>query len=211
MSHLDETRRRFMAHFATIGLSSTLLPGVLWAEMQQSGAQTINADMLKTALSLSGLEFSEADRATMVANANQSLTRWETQRKLKIPDDISPPFHFSTIVPGIDVNRTKQPFRMSDAPPLKRPANVEDMAFWPVRHLAELIKTKQVTSAELTQMYLARMHKYNPKLNCIVTFLDELGLAQAKQADAEIAAGKYRGPLHGIPWGAKDILSLIHI
>ena len=117
MSHLDETRRRFMAHFATIGLSSTLLPGVLWAEMQQSGAQTINADMLKTALSLSGLEFSEADRATMVANANQSLTRWETQRKLKIPDDISPPFHFSTIVPGIDVNRAKQPFRMSDAPP----------------------------------------------------------------------------------------------
>jgi Asp-tRNA(Asn)/Glu-tRNA(Gln) amidotransferase A subunit family amidase len=71
-----------------------------------------------------------------------------------------------------------------------------------------LIKTKQVTSVELTQMYLSRLHRYNDKLNFVVTFLDELGMAQAKQADAAIAAGKYKGPLHGIPWGAKDIISV---
>ena len=208
MSNLDETRRRFVAHFASIGLGSTLLPGVLWAEMQQTGAKTINADMLKTALSMSGLEFSETDRASMLENANQTLTRWEAQRKLKIPNDVSPPFHFSPIVPGIEVSRTKVPFRISDAPALKRPANLEDVAFWPVRHLAELIKTRQVTSVELTQMYLARLHKHDPKLHCVVTFLDELGMAQAKKADTEIAVGKYKGPLHGIPWGAKDIIAV---
>ena len=91
---------------------------------------------------------------------------------------------------------------------MKRPANLEDVAFWPVRHLAELVRTKQVTSLELTEMYLARLHRYNPLLNNVVTFLDDYGRAEAKRADSEIAAGKYKGPLHGIPWGAKDIISV---
>jgi Asp-tRNA(Asn)/Glu-tRNA(Gln) amidotransferase A subunit family amidase len=85
---------------------------------------------------------------------------------------------------------------------------LEDAAFWPVVQLAQLIKTRQVTSVELTQMYLSRLHKYNGKLNCVVTFLDDVALAEAKKADAEIAAGKYKGPLHGIPWGAKDIIAV---
>src|SRR5689334_23413878 len=105
------------------------------------------------------------------------------------------------------VNRTREPLRFS-TPSVKRPANLEDAAFWPVTHLAQLVKSRQVTSVELTQMYLARLHKYNEKLNCVVTFLDDVGMAQAKQADAEIAAGKYKGPLHGIPWGAKDIIAV---
>ena len=82
------------------------------------------------------------------------------------------------------------------------------MAFWPVRHLAELVRTKQVTSVELTRMYLARLHRYNARLNNVVTFLDDHGLAEAERADREIAAGRYKGPLHGIPWGAKDILAV---
>src|SRR5689334_12977066 len=105
------------------------------------------------------------------------------------------------------VNRTREPLRFS-TPSVKRPANLEDAAFWPVTHLAQLVKSRQVTSVELTQMYLARLHKYNEKLNCVVTFLDDVGMAQAKQADSEIAAGRYKGPLHGIPWGAKDIISV---
>src|SRR6185503_18686051 len=122
--------------------------------------------------------------------------------------DVSPPFHFSAVVPGIDVNKTRRPFRLSVPPALRRPANLEEVAFWPVRQLAELIRTKKVTSLELTEMYLARLHRYNGTLNNVVTFLDDVGRAQAKQADIEIAAGKYRGPLHGIPWGAKDIISV---
>ena len=97
---------------------------------------------------------------------------------------------------------------MSAAPSVKRPANLEDAAFWPVRHLAELVRTRQVSSLELTEMYLTRLHRYNPLLNNVVTFLDDYGRAEARRADGEIAAGKYKGPLHGIPWGAKDIISV---
>ena len=205
---LEDTRRRFMTHFAGIGLGATLAPGVLWARMQDQGAQRITLDMVTDALKLAGIEATETERQAMVNGANQSLTRYEAIRQLDIPNDVSPPFHFSAVVPGIDVNTTRKPFRLSAAPTVRRPENLEDVAFWPVRHLAELIRTKKVSSVELTEMYLTRLHRYNAKLNNVVTFLDDVGRAQAKEADAAIAAGKYRGPLHGIPWGAKDIMSV---
>jgi Asp-tRNA(Asn)/Glu-tRNA(Gln) amidotransferase A subunit family amidase len=82
------------------------------------------------------------------------------------------------------------------------------VAFWPLRSLGELVRTRQVSSLELTEMYLARLHRYNPVLNNVVTFLDDHGRAEARRADSEIAAGRYKGPLHGIPWGAKDIISV---
>jgi Asp-tRNA(Asn)/Glu-tRNA(Gln) amidotransferase A subunit family amidase len=88
-------------------------------------------------------------------------------------------------------------------PSVKRPANLEQVAFWSVTHLAQLIKTKQVTSTELTQMYLSRLHKYNAKLNCAVTILDEMGLAQAKKADAETLPGTKGLCIDSV--GAKDI------
>jgi Asp-tRNA(Asn)/Glu-tRNA(Gln) amidotransferase A subunit family amidase len=208
MTELNETRRRFMAHFAGIGLGATLAPGILWARMQDVGAKKITLAMVADAMKLSGLEFSEEEMKSMVDAANQNLTRYEELRAIHIPNDVSPPFHFSAIVPGMEVNRTKLPFKLSPAPAVKRPANLEDVAFWPVRHLAELLRSRQVTSLELTEMYLARLHRYHGKLNNVVTFLDDYGRAEAKRADAEIAAGKYKGPLHGIPWGAKDIISV---
>jgi Asp-tRNA(Asn)/Glu-tRNA(Gln) amidotransferase A subunit family amidase len=208
MADLIETRRRFMAHFASVGLGTTLAPGVLWARMQDAGAQKVTLEMVTDALRLAGIDMTEDERKAMVEGANRNLTVYEEVRKLHIPNDISPPFHFSSIVPGITVNKTRQPFRMSAAPAVKRPSNLEDVAFWPVRHLAELVRTRQVTSVELTEMYLARLHRYNPLLNNVVTFLDEHGLAEARKADAELAAGKYKGPLHGIPWGAKDIIAV---
>ena len=208
MANLNETRRRFLAHFASVGLGATLAPGILWARMQDAGAKKLTVAMVADAMKLSGLEFNEADLKSMTDAANQNLTRYEELRTLHIPNDVSPPFHFSALVPGVEVNRTKIPFRLSAAPAVKRPANLEEAAFWPVRHLAELIRTHQVTSLELTEMYLARLHRYNGKLNNVVTFLDDVGRAEARRADAEIAAGKYKGPLHGIPWGAKDIISV---
>jgi Asp-tRNA(Asn)/Glu-tRNA(Gln) amidotransferase A subunit family amidase len=203
----DDSRRRFLAYFSGIGLGGTLLPGVLWAQAQQAGAQQITAEMLKGSLAMAGLWFTEEDQRAMLQGVNQNLTRYEEVRKLGIPNNVSPPFYFSALVPGMKVNRAREAFRMS-TPSVKRPANLEDAAFWPVTQLAQLIKSKQVTSTELTRMYVARLHKHNEKLNCVVTFLDEVALAQAKQADAEIAAGRYKGPLHGIPWGAKDIMAV---
>lgn len=202
-----ENRRRFLSYFSGLGLGSSLLPGVLWAEMQEGAEPKVTDEMMKTALAVAGLTFSDEDRKAILQGVNRSLTGFEEVRKLEIPNDVSPPFYFSTLVPGMKVNRTREALRFS-TPIVKRPANIEDVAFWPVVQLAQLIKTKQVTSLELTQMYLARLHKYNGKLNCVVTFLDDVAMAQAKKADAEIAAGKYKGPLHGVPWGAKDIIAV---
>src|SRR6185436_4882107 len=113
------------------------------------------------------------------------------------------------LVPGTAVNRTKRPLRATRAGKVTRPQRLEDAAFWPVTELAQLIKSRQVKSVELTAMYLERLKRLNPRLNCVVTFTDELARRQAAQADREIAAGRYRGPLHGIPWGVKDLFAAI--
>lgn len=203
----DATRRRFLSFFSGAGLGGTLLPGVLWAQLQQDGAPRITQPMLTGALELAGLTFSDEDQRSLLQAANQNLTRYEDLRKVHIANDVVPPFYFSPLTPGMKVNRVREPFQFS-APRVTRPATLEDAAFWPVTELSRLIATRQVTSVELTQMYLARLHRYNSQLNCVVSFLDDLAMAQAKQADADLKAGKYKGPLHGIPWGAKDIIAV---
>src|SRR5262249_50019895 len=90
----------------------------------------------------------------------------------------------------------------------KRPEAPVDLAFMPVTALAELLRTRQVTSTELTKLYLDRLRKHDPVLHCVVTLTEELALKQAERADREIAAGRYRGPLHGVPWGAKDLITV---
>ena len=206
--HTADTRRRFLAHFAGAGLGTTLAPGVLWAKVQEAGTDRVTLAMVTDALRLSGIELSEEDRTALVDGANTSLERLEELRAVHIPNDVSPPYHFSPIVAGMKVDRARQPWVVSKAPAVKRPATLEDVACWPLRHLAELIRTKQVASVELTRMYLARLHRHQAVLNNVVTFLDDHGLAEAAQADREIAAGRYKGPLHGIPWGCKDIITV---
>ncbi|HET6930743.1 MAG TPA: amidase, partial [Candidatus Acidoferrum sp.] len=97
-------------------------------------------------------------------------------------------------------------FVRSKSDPGALPKNDDEIAFSPVTRLSRWVETRQITSERLTQIYLKRIEKYDPKLRCIITLTKDFALAQAKQADAEIAAGKYRGPLHGIPWGGKDLL-----
>jgi Asp-tRNA(Asn)/Glu-tRNA(Gln) amidotransferase A subunit family amidase len=204
----SETRRRFLTSCAGAGLGGTLVPGVLWARLQDSGASAVTLPMLTEALALAGIELPEEDRKAMVDGANAQLERLRELRAFHIPNDVSPPYHFSPMVPGLRVDTAPEPWVMSKAPAVRRPANLEDVAFWPVRRLAELVRTRQVTSTELTRMYLARLHRHNATLNNVVTFLDDHGLAEAAAADRDIAAGRYRGPLHGIPWGVKDIIAV---
>ena len=203
----DDTRRRFISALSGLGLGGTLVPGALLAQAQQTGETRVTAAMLANALAVAGLTYSEEDQKTMLQAVNRNLNSYDELRKLPIPNDVAPPFYFSPLVPGMKVNRTREPLHFTAAA-VKRPANLEDVAFWPILHLAHLVKSRQVTSSELTEMCLARLRRYNDKLNCVVTFLDDPARVQAKQADQEIAAGKYRGPLHGIPWGAKDIIAV---
>jgi Asp-tRNA(Asn)/Glu-tRNA(Gln) amidotransferase A subunit family amidase len=204
---IDDSRRRFLTHFAGLGFGSTLLPGVLWGQMQQSAAQQITPEMLKAAVALAGLSLDEEEQKNMLDSVNRNLVSYEEVRNLHIPNDVSPPFHFSPLTPGMKVNSTREPLRFSSVN-MKRPAKIEDCAYMSVAQLSRLLHTKQITSTELTKMYLERLHRYNEKLNCVVTFLDDVALEQAKRADSEIASGKFRSPLHGIPWGAKDIMAV---
>ena len=204
----SDTRRRFLAHFTAIGFGGSLAPGVLWGRMQDAGADRVTLAMVTDALKLSGIELAEDDRKALVESANTALMRLDEQRAIPIPNDVSPPYHFSPVVAGMAVDKARKPFVLSHVPAVTRPATLEDLALWPVRHLAELVRKKHVSSVELTRMYLGRLHRHNAVLNNVVTFLDEHGLAEAARADAEIAAGNYKGPLHGIPWGVKDIITV---
>ena len=173
-SDVATSRRGFMAGFARLGLGSTLLPGVLWAQMSAASASTVTVAMLQDAARLSGLEFSDEEREKIVASVTANLNRIVALHEIEIPNDVAPPFYFSPLTPGMKVSRTAVPFRPSKPRRVPRPADLEHAAFWPVTELAELVRTRAVTSVELTQMYLARLHRHNEKLNCVVTFLDDV-------------------------------------
>ena len=155
---------------------------------------------------LIGIELSDAQEAMALPGVNRNLDAYETVRKIDIPLDTEPAiaFHPSRAKKELYTAKTKFRFGKAEPAPFK---TVDDLAFATVPQLAELIRTRKISSTELTQMYLARLKRYGPRLNCIVTLTDDLALKQAAAADAEIKRGKYRGPLHGIPWGAKDLFA----
>jgi Asp-tRNA(Asn)/Glu-tRNA(Gln) amidotransferase A subunit family amidase len=203
------SRRRFLGYFSTIGLTSTLLPGALWTRMQDEHAERVSAAMLKDALSVAGLEFTEEQQKEILNGVNQNLQRYDELRQIHIDPNVAPPLYYSPLVPGSRIDREARPFRPSAAPAsLRRPTDLDELAFWPIAHLAHLVRTKQVRSAELTELCLQRLKRYNPTLNFVVTMTGDLAMKQAADADRELAAGKYRGPLHGIPWGCKDIIAV---
>ena len=113
MTNTEESRRRFLGAFTGIGLGGTLLPGVLWAQTQRDGAQRITPEMLKDALAVSGLSYSDDDQKAMLQAVNTNLNRYDALRALHIPNDVAPPFYFSAITPGMKVNRTREIGRAS--------------------------------------------------------------------------------------------------
>jgi Asp-tRNA(Asn)/Glu-tRNA(Gln) amidotransferase A subunit family amidase len=176
-------------------------------ENNQISNAAISAATLAEAEKLFGLAFTPEERSQMLEEVSKRLKHYETLRTIRLENHTAPPLYFNpqpTIaVPG----HLKRSVSVREFPGLTRPAKLEDAAFYPITHLAQLIRTRQVTSVELTEMYLTRLKRYDPHLECVVTLTEDLALRQARQADEEIAAGHYRGPLHGIPWGAKDLLA----
>ncbi|WP_353071110.1 amidase [Tunturiibacter gelidoferens] len=156
----------------------------------------------------------EKDRAQAAGNWRAAMAplyeRRTGPRKVAIADTTAPYSLVNSILPGQPTLPTKNEFlrTQSDAP---LPTTDEAIAFAPVHQLSRWIETRKLTSTRLTEIYLARIERLNPKINCIITLTRDHALAQAKAADAEIAAGHYRGPLHGIPWGAKDLLDTANI
>ncbi len=168
----------------------------------------INKEQLEHALALLGLEFPAEQRDIMLPVVNRALGNYEDLRKIAVPLDTEPAFRFFPALPGKKLPGGRAQFvptRVRRAP--KRPASIEELAFSSAGELGRLLRARQVTSVELTKMYLERLNRHSEKLLCVVTLTDKLALEQAERADSEIKRGKHRGPLHGVPFGAKDLFA----
>ena len=164
--------------------------------------------MIRETAWVAGLDVSEEQVEEMAQGVNRNLAGQAELFDYRLDNSVAPPMFFSPLVPGMEIDRTERPFRISATSGVRRPSDLEDVAFWPLASLGELIRSRQVTSVELTEMYIGRLARYNPTYNNVVTFTEDLARTEARRADAEIASGHYRGPLHGLPWGAKDILAV---
>jgi len=164
--------------------------------------------MVAAAEKLTGLSFTDAERDLMLDNLNNALQSYTQLRTLSIPNHVAPAILFSPLLPGRKLPVAGKPPKKPKQADVTRPATDAGLAFLTVTELSDLVRRKKVTATELTQLYLSRLKRHNPTLLCVVNLTEDRALKQAAAADAEIQAGHYRGPLHGIPWGAKDLLAV---
>lgn len=198
-------RRVFIARMTALGVAGAVAEQV-WAEAAARGP--ITPGVLAEAAKVARVELSDSERALMVAGVEEMGTRIEQLRKVPLPNHVAPALRFSPLLPGMAAPPGRRGIKPSRVEKAVRPADLEELAFASVPVLAELLRTRQVRSVELTEMYLDRLKRFDPVLRCVVTLCEERALEQARRADDAIAAGRYRGPLHGIPWGAKDLLAV---
>jgi Asp-tRNA(Asn)/Glu-tRNA(Gln) amidotransferase A subunit family amidase len=201
-------RRRFLAVCSQLGLTTTLLPGVLWALADEKSKVT--RQMIDEAALIANVHIADEYKDMMLDSLNGLPQSFEAIYNLRIPNQIAPALVFDPVPAGMKLDTKRQAPSFSPAAKTNSevPKNLEDAAFYSVRQLAELVRTKRVSSVALTNMYLERLKRYDPFLKFVITLTEDRALAKAKEADKEIAAGKYRGLLHGIPWGAKDLLAV---
>ena len=200
-------RRRFMALSAT-GLGSPLMPGALAAVAQD--AETITIEMIEAAQKIAGLSFTREEQQWILERLNgerSPLAAFDTLRAANLGNATQPAVVFNPVPPGKELPSERRPLKRQEID-VSMPAMDEELAFLPVTHLAKLVESRQIKPTELTELYLARLKNHDPTLHCVVNLTEEHAHRQAKRADEEIAAGTYRGPLHGIPWGAKDLLAV---
>lgn len=169
--------------------------------------EKITVALVKQAQKIIGLDFTDAEADSMLEDLEGKRKNFAALRKLNIPNSVSPALNFNPLPVGYKFPDKVNYFKVSPAGNIRLPQDKERLAFFTISQLAELIRTRQISSVELTLFFLDRIKKYDPVLLYAVTITEERALNQARKADAEIASGKYRGLLHGIPFGAKDLLA----
>ena len=226
---MSKTRREFLA-MTSVGLVAAVVPsGALAQEPQQSqtpgappawgtGPQVgpeVTQATLREAEKLVQINLPEGELAEAAvswrANMAPLYERRCGPRKVQLEDTLAPATQWNPALPQVKLPQTPEHFVRTSGAQRPLPADDADIAFAPVTELSRWIEVGKLTSVRLTDIYLRRLEKYNPTLRCVITMTAEHARAQAKQADAEIAVGKYRGPLHGIPYGVKDLLDTAHI
>ncbi|HEX4005521.1 MAG TPA: amidase [Acidobacteriaceae bacterium] len=212
-------RRRFLTVTGSFGFASTLFPGALYALAVQAQTQDgaaaapplpkITPEMIDQAAAMAGIAIPADDKQAMLAGLNQERDAYAEIRKLQLPNGVAPAFVFDPLPPGATIDTRRQDAVYSKAPAtLSAPAHLEDLAFASAMELGDLVRRRKVSSLDLTQMYIARLRRYDPLLHFGITVTEERALAHAREADADLARGHYHGPLHGLPWGAKDLLAV---
>ena len=202
-------RRRFLKTVpaaVAAGLASPAFAG----QQQQDQPLRITKETLDCGEKLIGIDFSDAEQEQALRGVNRNIEGFDQLRKIDVPLDTEPAVTFRPYLPGHKPKPGATPnakLKVALQPPAARHSSLEDLAFLPVTSVAALVQRRDVSSTDLTKMYLERLKTHGARLNCVVTVTEELALAQAAQADREIRAGRYKGPLHGIPWGAKDLFA----
>ncbi|MCI0331461.1 MAG: amidase [candidate division Zixibacteria bacterium] len=173
----------------------------------QPDTSRITRRKVAAAQDLVGLDFTKTEEDSMLGVLKEYLTNYDSLRKFSIPNNLAPALIFDPIPTNFRSKARARRMQLGSMGQVKIPAHMEDLAFYSVRELGELVRTRQISSTALTRFFIARLKKYNSMLLNMVNLAVERALDEAARADAEMAAGKYRGPLHGIPYGAKDILA----
>ena len=205
---LESNRRRFVLTLSSMGLGSTLFPGALTAVAQDADAVTL--EMLESAQTIAGLSFTRDELTAILERVNGDRSPREGYAAIRsagLGNDTPPALVFNPVPIGKPLPTGISAMKPSE-PDVAMPTTDEKLAFLPLTHLARLVERGDVKSVDLTKLYLDRLKKYDPMLHCVVNLTEDIAMRQARKADAEIAAGTYRGPLHGIPWGAKDLLAV---
>ena len=200
-------RRRDFLRAAPAGLAAGVWP----AAGEAAQPRPVNTeDPVECASSLAGLEFGAAERDLLRPDVARNRRRYNELRQLAIGPDVPPAFAFHPYRSNYEPAGPATPHAdlgMERPNRAAAPADPGSLALLPVTALSRLVERRQVTSLELTRVYLDRLKRYGSRLNCVVTLTEDHALEQAAEADREIGAGRYRGPLHGIPWGAKDLFA----
>jgi Asp-tRNA(Asn)/Glu-tRNA(Gln) amidotransferase A subunit family amidase len=219
---MGKSRREFLTD-ASLGLLGAVAVGRLQEQKPDlsPGAPPAFGTAPPVGPEVSPSTFAEAEKLVQVENTAahraEAAVSWRVSmaplyerragpHKVELESTLAPYSRWDPVLPGQKAGPQRDQFIRSETDPGPLPASDEDIAFAPVAQLSRWIEARKISSERLTSIYLARIEKFNPKLRCVITLTREHALAQAKKADEEIAAGKYRGPLHGIPWGAKDLL-----
>ena len=175
------------------------------AELPVATADKITTDTIREAEKLLGIAFTEEERAQLATTVAQQVASVAALRQVPRPLDLEPALVFDPRLPGVDYPAQTDRLRTAAGDPGPLPAREQDIAYAPVMAQAYWIRTGQLTSAALTDLYLERIARLGPKLECYITVTTDLARRQARAMDEELAAGRYRGPLHGIPYGLKDV------